>query len=172
MKRKEVEKEDVEEYVSPVPAPEKKRFVSLAVVGSRGIMNVALVYELLDNFISWLKEHDKTWIGQMISGGAMGVDTFARTYASMREFPFKEYRPSMTIPSPQRYLERNKQIAHAADVLLALWDGKSTGTLNTVKHAADAGKQSIYLFDVSMLRGKSLPATFDWTAHLKTAEKK
>ena len=35
----------------------------------------------------------------------------------------------------QAYQERNRQIVDRCDILLAIWDGKSTGTRNTLAYA-------------------------------------
>ncbi|MBQ6599911.1 MAG: hypothetical protein IJH79_20370, partial [Lentisphaeria bacterium] len=49
-----------------------------------------------------------------------------------RKFPGKLIRKA--------FLERNKQIVDRSDILLAVWDGKSRGTKNTLSYARKAGK--------------------------------
>jgi hypothetical protein len=71
----------------------------------------------------------------IVSGGAEGVDTWAANAARKRKgFP----EPVIFLPKkplPQGYFIRNQLIVDYADVLIAFWDGKSRGTVDTIKKA-------------------------------------
>ena len=65
---------------------------------------------------------------EIVSGGAKGVDADAKEYATQNQIPITEF-----LPDYQRYgrgapLKRNIQIIDYADIVLAVWDGKSRGT--------------------------------------------
>ena len=81
----------------------------------------------------------------IISGGATGVDTFAQQYAKTKGCDMIIFYPKYNQPSPQRYFQRNKQIAEECDILVAFDKGssKGSGTLNTISHAKHMGKKVI-----------------------------
>ena len=81
----------------------------------------------------------------IISGGATGVDTFAQQFAKTKGCDMIIYYPKYSKPSPDRYFDRNKQIAEECDVLIAFDKGSSSGsgTLNTINHAKRNGKKII-----------------------------
>jgi hypothetical protein len=78
----------------------------------------------------------------IISGGAIGVDSYAQRYAQENGCSIIIHYPKPEIALPQRYFDRNKQIAQECDILIA-FDKKSgaAGTKNTVAEARKANKQ-------------------------------
>ena len=78
---------------------------------------------------------------KIVSGGAAGVDTLARRYAQERQLPLTElkpqYRTSYDVRAP---LRRNLDIARVADVLVAVWDGSSTGTAHMINCMKELNK--------------------------------
>ena len=87
-------------------------------------------------------DHEAT----IISGGADGVDTFAQIYAKEKGCTIIIHYPKPHEPSPDRYFNRNKQIALECDFLIA-FDKKSgaAGTKNTIACAKKANK-AIFLY--------------------------
>ena len=88
----------------------------VAVIGSRTLH--------LENLSDYLPEETT----EIISGGAKGIDADAKKYAQENEIALTEF-----LPDYQRYgrgapLKRNIQIIEYADMVLAVWDGKSRGT--------------------------------------------
>jgi hypothetical protein len=74
---------------------------------------------------------------QIVSGGADGADSLAEVYHVEKQFllePLIFYPDYKTYGKPAVFI-RNSQIANACDYLIAFWDGKSTGTLDTIKKA-------------------------------------
>ena len=71
----------------------------------------------------------------IVSGGADGIDYFAKQYAIEFKHDYQEFLPNKNEPSPQRYFNRNKKIAEECDVLIA-FDMKigASGTKNIIKH--------------------------------------
>lgn len=80
---------------------------------------------------------------EIISGGARGVDTLARQYALLHDIPFTEIRPDYARYSKGAPLRRNMEIIVRADMVIALWDGKSTGTAQVIAECRKTGKPLI-----------------------------
>ena len=90
--------------------------MKVAVIGSRTLH--------LENLRDYLPD-DTT---EIVSGGAKGIDADAKKYALQNHISLTEF-----LPDYQRYgrgapLKRNIQIIDYADIVLAVWDGKSRGT--------------------------------------------
>lgn len=90
--------------------------MKVAVIGSRTLH--------LENLKDYLPD-DTT---EIVSGGAKGIDADAKRYALQNHIALTEF-----LPDYQRYgrgspLKRNIQIIDYADIVLAVWDGKSRGT--------------------------------------------
>ncbi len=90
--------------------------MKVAVIGSRGIK--------LDNLGDYLPDD----LTEIVSGGAKGVDTTAREYATENGIKLTEFLPEYSRYKRGAPLKRNIQIAEYADKVLAFWDGKSRGT--------------------------------------------
>lgn len=71
----------------------------------------------------------------IVSGGAKGVDTYAKEYAIKNNIPIVEYLPQYGKYGRQAPIMRNIQIVENCDFLLAFWNGKSRGTKFTVDYA-------------------------------------
>ena len=90
--------------------------MKLAVVGSRGIVNIDLSYYIKEN------------VDEIVSGGASGIDSIAAKYAGTYNIKFTEILPNYKRYGRGAPIVRNKQIADYADEVIAIWDGKSRGT--------------------------------------------
>lgn len=110
--------------------------VKVAIVGSRGLTASA---EEIRRALA-----DAGWEpSEIISGGAVGVDTSAAQYARAYNIPLVEIRPDYAaFRGNERAapLARNQTIVNRADVVLAFWDGKSRGTTYTTDYARSVGK--------------------------------
>lgn len=83
----------------------------------------------------------------IVSGGAMGVDTFAQIYAKKNGNPILICYPDPKKHSPERFYDRNGTIARIADILIVFnLKNARTGTYNTMMQAKKMGKK-IILFD-------------------------
>ena len=83
-------------------------------------------------------------ITEVITGGARGIDTLAFQAAESAGIRNRQFLPDWCrFPGKlilKAYHERNQQIVDRCDVLLAVWNGKSRGTKNTLSYARKAGK--------------------------------
>lgn len=101
--------------------------MKVAVVGSRSIDNVD---------ISRYLPPDTDLI---ISGGAVGVDTLAEEYADKKGIKKLILYPDYELYGKSAPLIRDKLIVDHADLVIAVWDGNSSGTEFTISYAKRRG---------------------------------
>lgn len=99
----------------------------VAVVGSRGITRADL---------SKYVPEDATVI---LSGGARGVDQLAEEYAKERGLGLEVLLPNYELFGKTAPLIRDRQIVDKADLVVAIWDGSSSGTRYTIEYAKAQG---------------------------------
>ncbi len=97
--------------------------MKVAVIGSRGITNIDI-----GRYIP----PDATLI---ISGGAIGVDTLAEKYADKKGIKKMILYPDYELYGKSAPLIRDKLIVDNADLVVAIWDGVSSGTEFTISYA-------------------------------------
>ena len=126
--------------------------IKLAIVGSRTFTDEKLFNELMAHC-------DEKYIGgllEVISGGAKGVDSLAVKWANEHNLPTKVFNaewdnleavPCAVRTNKQGYKynalaghNRNAKIIQACNCILAIWDGESKGTLDSIKKAKELGK--------------------------------
>lgn len=85
----------------------------------------------------------------IISGGANGVDSIAEKYADDHRLSKLILRPRYDLYGKAAPLKRNEIMVDLADAILIVWDGKSRGTMYTVKYARRKNKNLtvVNLFD-------------------------
>ncbi len=96
--------------------------MKVAVIGSRKIKDIDL------------EEYLPSDLTEIVSGGAIGVDTLAKEYAIENGIKLTEFLPEYEIYGRYAPLERNIKIIDYADKVIAFWDGKSKGTLFVIKN--------------------------------------
>jgi len=102
--------------------------MKVAVIGSRNIKT---------DITEYIPE-DAT---EIISGGAAGVDTLAEKYADAHGIPKRIFLPDYGEYGASAPFVRNRRIVDAADLVVAIWDGKSRGTRYTLDYAIEMGKE-------------------------------
>ena len=102
--------------------------MKIAIIGSRNIT------------VSDLGQYLPDGITEIISGGAKGVDSCAKEYALSHGIPLTEFLPDYRRYGRGAPLRRNQQIADAADLVLAFWDGTSRGTAHIIDYCGKTGK--------------------------------
>lgn len=97
--------------------------MKVAVVGSRTLSQA---------YYARLSENVPAGCSEIISGGASGIDALAEQYAVKEGLKLTVIAPDYEKHHKSAPLFRNAQIVEQADYVLALWDGKSKGTLNII----------------------------------------
>ena len=100
-----------------------------AIIGSRN-----LTVNLSDGYLP-------DGITEIVSGGAKGIDTCAREYALKNNIPLKEFLPEYNKYKRNAPLKRNLQIIDYADIVIAFWDGKSSGTKFVIDNCKKMNKK-------------------------------
>ena len=109
--------------------------MKIAVVGSRSIT--------VDDIGRYVGDFE-----EIVSGGAVGVDSCAEEYARKNGIRFTVFLPEYERYGRAAPIVRNKEIVDYADKVLVFWDGSSKGTLSVIKYAEKVGKScEIILFD-------------------------
>lgn len=104
----------------------------VAIVGSRDFDRLELV-------VAYVKALPKGTM--VISGGARGVDRIATVTAYNVGLPIRVWYPDWQGPACKGAgFARNTLIVDQADRVVAFWDGKSRGTIDTVQKALKARK--------------------------------
>ena len=101
--------------------------MKVMVAGSRGIVTE------IDKYMP----ENTTMI---ISGGAVGIDRCAENYADKMNIPKVIVRPDYANYGKLAPLKRNKEMVDMADMVIAIWDGHSRGTKNTIDYAISINK--------------------------------
>ena len=106
--------------------------MKLAVIGSRSFDN----FELLNNEILSLGNE----ITEIISGGAKGADLLAEKWAKQNNVISTIIKPIWSIYGRGAGIIRNEDIIQKCDYCIAFWDGKSKGTLSSIKFCVKYSK--------------------------------
>ena len=97
--------------------------MKVAIVGSRSITNADIAKAVPPD------------TELIISGGASGIDTIAEKYADAHGIPKKIFYPDYGLYGKSAPLIRDRIIVDSADLVIAFWDGHSTGTDYTISYA-------------------------------------
>lgn len=96
--------------------------MKIAVVGSRNIRVVNIGRYIADS-------------EEIVSGGAVGVDSCAAAYAKENGIKLTVFLPQYERYGRAAPIVRNKEIVDYADRIVAFWNGRSKGTLSVIKYA-------------------------------------
>ena len=101
--------------------------MKVAVVGSRSVFVTDIGMYISDG-------------DEIVSGGAVGVDSCAAEYAKKNGLKLTVFLPQYERYGHAAPIARNKKIVDYADKIIAFWDGHSKGTLSVIKYAEKTGK--------------------------------
>ncbi len=130
--------------------------MKIGITGSRDFTDKQSFKNCLDNIINSIGNKNTA----IIAGGCAGADTLAKNYAFERGLEYIEYLPKFKTDKsiayhPRYYLDRNKEIVNACDLLVAFYDGKSKGTGYTINYAQKTGKKYL-IIDIKAKNFKGL----------------
>ncbi len=109
-----------------------------AVVGSRSFNDYSQVERFLNQFDD---------IDLIVSGGAKGVDSLAEKYSLQYKIEKLIFYADWKKFGNKAGFIRNTSIIERADVVVAFWDYKSKGTLDSIKKAKKL-KKELYIVDI------------------------
>lgn len=117
-----------------------KRMQTLKIViaGSRDIRDYARLTSFIAEVLPTYPGYTRFLI---ITGGARGVDLMGKRYARDNAHLYKEFKPIYDGKN-NRFapLARNEDMAKIGDIVIALWDGSSKGTLHMINAMKKKGK--------------------------------
>lgn len=130
--------------------------MKVIVAGSRHISD----YLVIETAISHAIRVHQLNITEIVEGEAQGIDTLARQWAINHLIPFKPFKAdwdNITAPGAivlinrwgKKYnvragYDRNQLMADYGEALIAIWDGKSTGTGDMIDRARRKGLPVFY----------------------------
>jgi hypothetical protein len=106
--------------------------MKIIICGTRTMNDAAFVKECLD------KSKFRSVMTEVLTGGAGGVDTIAYWWARFNKIPCRVFRARWS-DGPWAGPLRNHKMVKEADGLIAIWEGTSRGTRNTIRNAEEAG---------------------------------
>lgn len=101
--------------------------MKVIVAGSRTITSQEVVGNAMRLF-----EEEIDHIDEVVSGHAVGVDSTGEYLAELEELPIKVFPADWERHGRAAGIVRNEEMACYADGLVAVWDGKSQGTIDMV----------------------------------------
>lgn len=102
------------------------------IAGGRDFDNYNLLREKCDELI-------ESNLTEIVSGRAKGADTLGERYAKERGYDVKLFPADWKTHGRKAGHIRNKQMADYGEMLIAFWDGKSSGTKNMIENANKLG---------------------------------
>lgn len=108
--------------------------IRLAVIGSREFSDARKMAAELEPY--------RERVSQVVSGGARGADSLAERWARKNGIETQIFYPDHK-RYRHPYHHRNRLIAENCDLLIAFWDGRSTGTRYTIDYARKIGREVV-----------------------------
>lgn len=105
--------------------------MNIIICGSRGFDDYKRFQVEMDEFLH-LRDKESVIL---VSGGARGADSMAKTYARKYDYKFEEVLPDWEGLGKKAGMVRNIQMLEVADTVIAFWDGRSKGTAHMIKES-------------------------------------
>lgn len=112
--------------------------MKIAIVGTR---NPGVSYQEWESIL--ISKINASEISLIISGGAKGIDTYAKLFAGRHHIPLIEYLPEYSKYGRKATLRRNTQIVREASTVIAFPSPDSKGTFHSIREAKRLYKRLI-----------------------------
>lgn len=132
----------------------------LGVVGSKSFTNYRLFETKITEIVNKILKKYKKVI--FVSGAAEGADSFAKQYAIENKYKIIEFLPEWRKNGTydiSAAFKRDHLIVNKSDALVAFWDGKSKGTLHSMKlmNIKQLNRLIIVRFDIELKNLETKP---------------
>jgi hypothetical protein len=125
--------------------------MKLIIAGSRGLplideeITSAVTSFIINNPIATidLDSPIKSYLTEVVSGGARGIDKLGETWARSRGIPVRVFHANWDKHGKAAGPIRNREMAEYADGALVLWDGSSRGSKNMYETMKSLGKPAL-----------------------------
>jgi len=98
--------------------------VKTIIAGSRSITDSDAVYNAI--------EKSGFPITEVVSGGAIGVDSIGEQWAAEHKIPIKHFLPQWRVYGKLAGMLRNTEMVAYASAAIVVWDGRSRGTMDLI----------------------------------------
>lgn len=115
--------------------------MKVAIVGSRSFTDYHFLAKCLNALF-----HEPCFDITILSGGAKGADTLGALYANDRKWQLVYYLPDWDKYGKSAGFRRNELMSRAADIVIAFWDGESSGTKHMIQFSRGLGKTTIVIY--------------------------
>ena len=115
--------------------------MKIAIVGSRDFND----YELLKNELAKFTKENEISLQCIVSGGAKGADNLAEKFAAEMDLEIIIFKPNYEKYGRGATIVRNSKIIENSDIVFAFWDGKSKGTLDSIKKTKKLEKKLLII---------------------------
>lgn len=119
--------------------------MKVIIAGSRDITDMELVVEAV--------KQSGFEITEVVTGMARGVDTLAEEYGYQERLNIQRFYADWNVYGKMAGKIRNMAMANYAEALIAVWDGKSTGTRHMIEKALEKGMK-VYVFNSANRTGE------------------
>ena len=109
--------------------------MKVIVAGGRDFTDYDLMREKLDYYLK-----NQAPFVEIVCGEALGADSLGKFYAQRKGYIVLSYPADWKKYGKSAGIRRNKEMAKAADALVAFWDGKSRGTANMIEEMRKLNK--------------------------------
>lgn len=118
--------------------------IRIIVAGTRTFDDYLLLKEKLDQLTKYLTNKDFI----ILSGNAQGADRLGELWATRNFVTYQVYRPDYQKYKPKiAPIMRNQEMVDNADILVAFWNGKSTGTKDIIERAVNESLQRVIVIN-------------------------
>lgn len=114
--------------------------MKLIIAGSRSITDITTVEAAIKSSMI-----DISKITEVVSGTASGVDKLGEQWAKSKKLNIHQMPADWNKHGKKAGAIRNKQMGDYADMLVAVWDGKSKGTKQMIDYMHSLNKRT-YVF--------------------------
>ncbi len=127
--------------------------MKLIIAGSRSIKDYNIIRRAVFEFAKSIHNGEcplplNKWIDCIISGNANGIDKLGEQFSKEHNISLVIFPANWPKYGNSAGFKRNSDMIAYATHLLAIWDGQSNGTQDTLKKAEDAGlKWFMYQID-------------------------